>query len=224
MTGPCFAEKITDWFVFPHVFYLDENNFTVIYVQNERGDDTTNIIEVDYFDSEGTVIARDRRLRGANESAEIVVPVGFAGTAHVRCNNWCTAMAIWSITLPGQPTFQIATPVTKLHEESTSWAGPIPPFGTHSRLGLALQSSGPEYPDVTCSVEYFSAIGNLAATDSLTMTPGGTISLISPNLGGDFEGSLIMKCSEEVIPVAVVQNQINGFPTLLHLEPYYLEP
>jgi len=224
------------------VFNLNEDNYTVIYVQNERGDDS-NYVQVRYFDSEGNLLSGESRPLSANEMAEFVVPAGFVGPANVDCNNWCTSMATWKIALPGQASYKIGLPgnntimctsdQTLRSVRYASWAGPIPPMGFDSKLGLAIKAFGPTYPDASCSIKYFSQGGELAATELLTIPPGASTAFLSANIpdgippsmiGPDgFSGSLIMECSVDVVPLVIVQDQITGFPALIHLEPYYLD-
>jgi hypothetical protein len=216
--------------IFPHVFNLDNNNNTYLYVQN-LNDEETNDVTVKYVGQNGVTAGTETKILAVNGSARFRnLPSAFVGVAQVFCSEDCTATGTWNFGLAGQGDFAAGISPMDPMKTSTVWAAPIPLVGPESGIGIAVYNMSAE--PTSCSAFYYAPDGTQAAVDNFPSAPGipagGQTAFNSPNvpknippelIGPDgFEGNLILICLDPVIPVIVNQDRVNGFPTPITLE------
>jgi polyhydroxybutyrate depolymerase len=223
--------------VFPHIFRLDDNNNSTIYVQN-LSDSGTNDVRVSYIGQDGMNAGGEMTMVPPSGSARFMnPPMGFTGVAEVTCSLDCAITGTWNFGLQGQGNFAVGISPMDPSISSASWAAPIPALGENSGFGIAVQNVGSS--PTSCSVFYYTPDGEeLSFRDGFPpnqgIPVGGQFAFLSSNmpanvppadLGPDgFEGSVILTCFEPVIPVVINQDQINGFPTPISMEMRQVPP
>jgi photosystem II stability/assembly factor-like uncharacterized protein len=213
--------------VFPHVFNLDNSNNTYLYVQNLSESDA-NDVTVTYLGPDGIAKGSEAKslvVKGAAQFNDL--PTSFGGVAQVSCSEDCTATGTWNFGLPGQGSFAVGISPMDPMKSSTAWAAPIPPIGPNSAFGIAVYNMGNR--TTNCSVGYYAPNGDFLVEEGWDIPAGGQTAQVSPNvpanvppelIGPDgFWGSLILECVDLVIPMVINQDQINGFPTPIVLDP-----
>ena len=217
--------------MFPHIFRLDDNNNSTIYVQNVSNSAVNDVV-VRYIGQDGTQAGAETTVLPASGSARFMnPPMGFTGVAEVTCSQDCAISGTWNFGLQGQGNFAVG--ISPMHPSisSTSWAAPIPALGENSGFGVAVQNVGSS--PTTCSVFYYTPDGDqLPFVDGFPTNQGipvgGQFAFLSPNMpanvpSGDigddgFVGNMILTCFEPVIPIVINQDQVNGFPTPINME------
>lgn len=228
--SPVSAQLFTPDFVFPHVFNLGASNNSIIYVQNVSDNDS-NEVTVRYIGQDGLVKGTETKTLEERGSADFKsLPEAFQGVAQIFCSEDCTVTGTWNFGLPGQGNFTVGISPTDPAKASTDWFAPIPLIGPNSGFGIAVYNVSNEA--TSCSAFYYAPGGEQAAIDNFPSAPGiasgGQTAFLSPNVpdgvppefvGPDgFQGGLLLKCFDLVIPVVISQDQDNGFPTPIALE------
>ena len=228
VSSPLYAEQEV---LFPHVFNLGSGNNTYIYVQNLSDSDTNNI-RVRFVGQDGMdANIQDKTLQPLASSRFEMPNTGFQGVAKVMCAQDCTVTGTWNFSLEGQGDFAVGISPMDPMESSTDWASAIPLLSEGSGFGVAAYNAGTS--PTTCSVFYYTLGGEqLMFSDGFPpnqgIPVGGQTAFLSSNMpdnvppgdvGPDgFEGSLLLKCFDPVIPIVINQDQVNGFPTPINME------
>lgn len=220
-------------FVFTQVFNQDSENTSAIYVQNLS--DTISVdARIFYINQDGTEAGAEMLLIPPLGSARFDnFPHNFLqGLARVIClDTDCSATATWNFKLGGQAPVTVGLAPMDAAVSSTQWAAPIPLIGPDSGFGVAVVNAGTS--GTSCSIFYYTADGTEIpeARDGFPSAAGipvgGQTAFLSSNfpakvppelIGPDgFEGSMVLRCFEPVIPQILNQNKVNGFPTPINM-------
>jgi hypothetical protein len=220
-------------FVFTQVFNLDNENTSAIYVQN-LSDTTATEARIFYINQDGTQAGAEMRSLPPLGSARFNgFPSSFVqGVARLSClDTDCSATATWNFTIGGQDPVTVGVAPMDPSISSTRWAAPIPLIGSDSSFGIAVFNAGTSA--TSCSTFYYTADGTQIpeAGDGFPtgggIPVGGQTAFLSANfpakvppelIGPDgFEGSMLLRCFEPVIPMILSQSKINGFPTPINM-------
>ncbi len=205
----------TTW-VLSHLFHLDAGNTSSIIVTNHSTSDTVQL----------RIAIRSQAPPGSNPEEEVIAQVapqgtrrfdlgdivteGFVGTAVVFCGAPCLTTAIWNFDLNAN-RFAVGVPATQASAGSSStWATST--FDPDGRFALAVFNNA--FSATDCEIRHFNEFGDpVGDLTVFTLEPVAQRAEFAQVPAG-FVGRSVVDCDGSVWVTPVLQNPINGFPTV----------
>ncbi len=197
---------------------------------NVEGGDSTVILQnlssapqeifVEFFAPDGSFFdAATATVAGMGE-AQVPTPAGaggFRGSVRLFGDAPFTARGQWNFNLQGNP-LAVGVPVLPMSQVSTTFQMPIGSVGPGSLVGVAIANA--QGTPIDCTVAYRDPAGSMVAQDQYSGVAGfGQVSEFANGIAEGFEGSGSVQCSGPAAVIAVIQEQVNGFPTPLFATP-----
>ena len=208
-------------FLFPHVFGFGEN-FTTISVAKLNQEELTATVY--FYDSVGNVVSTNTHVLGDHDGHRFQVPEGLVGSALVSCSRACHTEGTWEFNLAtggsrvgidAVPAATLLLPVFQVdlsppHYEGT-WSFHVDiPRQASQGFALAVRAL---ISAANCSIGYFDKEGDRVAEEAFALPPSGHRAEFA-QLPQGFEGSGRINCDAPVVVLPVLQDPLNGFPTV----------
>ncbi len=203
--------------ILPQMFNVATGDSTVV-LQNLSA--AQQDINVEFFSQDGSFFDLVTRTVPGLGEAQVPTPGGagaFEGSVLIFGNAPFAARGQWNFNILGNP-LAVGVPALAMSQTSNTFQMPIGTVGANSLVGVAIENPGATAID--CTVSYRDQTGTAVAEDGFMAIPGfGQVSRFANGIAGGFEGSGTVNCSGAAAVVAVIQEQVNGFPTPLFAVP-----
>ena len=202
-----------DNLVLPQMFNLTSGDSTVI-LQNLSA--AQQDINVEFFSQDGSFFDLITATLAGMGEAQVPTPAGpaggFVGSVLIFGNAPYAARGQWNFNVGGTQ-FAVGVPTIPVRDASTTFQMPVGTVGANSLVGVAIENPGAT--TINCTVTYRDQNGQSVAEDAFPIAGFGQISEFASGIGAGFEGSGTVTCNNGATVAAVIQHQINGFPTPL---------
>ena len=125
--------------------------------------------------------------------------------------------AIPAVAWAGGQQFDVGVQPLLFSRRAQEWTGPVPPLKSLSSLGFAVRNLGTGPAE--CSVVYRNAVGAVERTEAVFIPVSGQVARFFQKIPLGQPGSVLIDCSQVVLPTVVIQDLANGFPTTLGIQP-----
>ncbi len=177
-------------------------------------------INVEFFAQDGSFFDLVTVTVAGMGEAQVATPAGptgqFQGSVLMFGNGPFTARGQWNFNLAGNP-LAVGVPSTLMSQTSSTFQMPIGSVGPNSLVGVAIEN--PNGGTINCTATYRDQNGQAVAEDLFSIPGFGQVSGFASGIAAGFEGSGTVQCDGAAAVIAVIQEQVNGFPTPLFAVP-----
>ncbi len=197
--------------IIPQMFSVS-NGDSLVVLQNLSG--AQQDISVEFFAQDGSFFDLITATVAALGEAQVATPAGpagqFQGWALIFGNSPFTARGQWNFNIAGNPV-AVGVPSIPMSRTSSTFQMPIGSVAGSSLLGVAIANPGASQID--CTATYRNQSGQAVAEELISIPGFGQASQFAGGIEPGFEGSGSAVCTGMAAVIAVIQEQVNGFPT-----------
>lgn len=203
--------------ILPQMFNVAAGDSTVV-LQNLSA--AQQDLTVEFFEQDGDFFSLVTASVAGLGEAQVPTPGrpgGYEGSVLIFGNAPFAARGQWNFNVQGNP-LAVGVPALAMSRTSNTFHVPVGSVGANSLVGVAIENPGGTAID--CAVSYRDQTGTAVAEDAFTAIPGfGQVTGFATGIAAGFEGSGTVTCNGAAAVVAVIQEQVNGFPTPLFAVP-----